>query len=70
MDGLMPAMLTGVAIIVGAFLVVGIVRNRMKKKSDELNRPPEVVEAEMQELVAKAKADMEKEKKAEEEKNE
>jgi len=66
----MPAMLTGVAIIVGAFLVVGIVRNRMKKKSDELNRPPEVVEAEMQELVAKAKADMEKEKKAEEEKNE
>jgi len=59
MDGFMTALMTGVAITVVAFGVVIAVRGRMKKKAKELNKPPEVIEAEMQDLIAKAKADME-----------
>jgi len=62
MDGFVGALITGVVIVVVAFAVVLIVRNRMKKKTEEFNKPPEVVESEMQALIAKAKADMEKDK--------
>jgi flagellar biosynthesis/type III secretory pathway M-ring protein FliF/YscJ len=57
-----------VIIVVVAFGVLIVVRAKMKKNMEETNKPTEIAEMEMQELIAKAKADMEKEK-AEEENN-
>lgn len=60
MDGFLTSMITGVVIVAAAFGVLILVKTRMKKDAGELNKPAEVVEMEMQELIAKAKADMEK----------
>lgn len=65
MDGFMTALVTGVAIVVVAFGVVLVVRNKIKKDTEGSNKPSEIAEQEMQDLIAKAKADMEKEKKEE-----
>jgi len=62
MDGFMTALLTGVAIVVVAFGVVLVVRNKIKKDTEGPNKPPEIAEQELQELIAKTKADMEKDK--------
>jgi len=60
MDGFVGPMVTGVAIVMVAFGVVLVAKSKIKKGMEDSNKPPEVKEAEMQELIAKAKADMEK----------
>ena len=65
MDGFMVPLITGVGIVFVAVWVLMAVRSRMKKKQKELEKPPEVVEREMQELIKKAKAEMAQEKRKE-----
>ena len=62
MEGFVGALITGVVIIVVAFGVLILIRKKIKKGTEESSKPPELVEAEMQELIAKAKADLEREK--------
>jgi len=62
MDGFVRATATAVGIVFGAFVVVLVVRSHLKKKAKEAEKPPEVFEAELEELVKKAKADLERDK--------
>jgi len=65
MDGFMVPLITGVGIVFVAVWVLMAVRSRMKKNQKELEKPPEVIEMEMQELIEKAKAEMAQEKRKE-----
>jgi len=58
MDGFMVPLITGVGIVFVAVFVLMAVRGKMKKNQKELDKPPEVIEMEMQELIEKAKAEM------------
>jgi len=54
-------LITGVGIVFVAVWVLMAVPSRMKKNQKALEKPPEVVEMEMQELIEKAKAEMARE---------
>jgi len=61
MDSFIVPLITGVGIVFVAVWVLMAVRSRMKKNQKELDKPPEVIEMEMQELIEKAKVEMSRE---------
>lgn len=65
----MIPLITGVGIVFVAVFILMAVRGKMKKNQKELEKPPEVVEREMQELIEKAKAEMAREGSDESNKN-
>ena len=57
MNDTIGPLIAGVVVVIAAFAVLIVVKVRMKKDSED--KPAEMVEMEMQELIERAKADME-----------